>query len=113
MPVDKITATEKDLDDKLKEIAQARCSVNWYQHTDANEATPDDEIIALVVDIRKAKKAAVQIFLKDENGVEKYQDMVGQDYKRCLVIVPWDPAWSYFCVGSPRVGHASLVPNPK
>jgi len=75
--------------------------VLWTTPINNVQTEPPLETVAIIVDIRNNHGA---IFIHETEG-GNYIDGVGTEEAGKLVIVPWNPGWHYYSIGTIRVGH--------
>lgn len=75
------------------------CSfIKWELRKDLYRSTPDDTLVAIVIDLDQTTPGSVRIW----DGKD-FIGMVGNT--KDLVIIPWHHGWWYVCYQAQRIGE--------
>jgi hypothetical protein len=70
---------------------------------DRDTVSPTDDILAIVVDVRKPSNSSGAVYIHERTTGE-YLDMVGLEYEGYNVIVPWQSGLELISYGVCRIG---------
>jgi len=89
---------------KCEEQTGLSCDQLEWASTDTQLITPASDVTALIVDMYKSE-GHVRFY----DSEDEFLDMVGWDYKKRLVIVPWTEGYKYVCYGNCTVAEVASL----